>query len=176
MQSILYFVLFLYLPVLTSCNHSANSETQSPAKLSVTLESKKRTFKTDEEICFTVTLTNISSDTLVINRGLLIGYEDGFAAERDICFRIYREDGSRVKITDNDIVDIDGLPVDQRDIKSLAPGNSVQDNVWFTTAYHFHEPGKYKIAGIYQSRAFQYTPEPYIAPVLSKPIEIEIVE
>ena len=173
-QTILSILIVIQFTIM-SCNDSSQSIKHATMnKLLLQLEIEKNKFSLNEIINIRATLVNQSPDTLLINNGFLIGYEE--EEDREIYFKIFSSDGKRYDLPKDHQADILPLPHTQANMQQLASGEYIKNNIELTLIYQLKEYGKYKVVVFYESKPFGDTEGIYQNPVYSDTIEIEIVK
>jgi hypothetical protein len=158
-----------------SCNDSGQSiKNVAMNKLVLQLEAEKNKFTINERVNLKVALINQSPDTLLINNGFLIGYEE--EEDREIYFKIFSSDSKRYDFPKDHQADILPLPHSQTNMQKLAPGEYIKNVIELTSIYQLKECGKYKVVGVYESKPFENTEGVYQTPVYSDTLEVEIIK
>ena len=107
-QTSLSFLVVMQFLIM-SCSNTDQSLKNAPMnKLTLKLETEKNKFTLGEDVHIKVTLINQSLDTLLINNGFLIGYEE--EEDREIYFSIFSADGKRYDLPKDHQADILPLP------------------------------------------------------------------
>ena len=145
------------------------------AQLNLTVASAGSSFSLGSSIPVEVKLTNVSSDSVWINKRLGVGYED--SSIRELFFTVYDSFTREIiPAPETERVDVHRMPPARVDFDLLAPGASVGVAVDLSYWHRFGENGHYEIVFTYQNEydGHEFELKAFTVELVSNPLTITV--
>lgn len=139
--------------------------------LNFTIKADKTEYSIDESITILTTLTNHSSDSILINDRFLCAYEDD--DDKECYFQVFDSKSERFDKIENRQADISPIPLSENNMRRLAPSEHIEQSINFSLLYKLKK-GEYKIVGKYKSTPYKNSKGIYDKTITSDTITIVI--
>lgn len=141
---------FVALPLLAlGCAKDGEdvTPTDQPAVLQFAISLPKQRFVAGETIRLTMTLRNVSSQTLTVNSRLVVNRPDALPSDRDVTVLITKPSGTEARFLP--VVNV--LPPGDESFQRLGPGMATEKTVNLFDRYELDETGQYRVEAIYEN-------------------------